>query len=181
MLTLQEVISERPVSIRVEEYVPLRVTFQPRVISIDEAFYWRSTSSKYLLEVEIHASDGALADVGVVLVPDDRVLRVASLQELSATGAVKRGLPRFDTSLWKGKSVSKEIGIEPKSRRNDEKYPFKFFIADDGVAVLLDGASPAYAVQNGSVEFTFNSGDEFCGLSVRDPKVGRDANRLVRV
>src|SRR5262249_54746752 len=155
-----------------EDYVPLRVTFQPQVVSIDEAFYWRSTNSKYLLEVEVHASDGALADVGVVLVPQERILRAVSLQKLSATGTVKRGLPRFDTSLWKSKVVSKEIGIEPRARRNDEECPFKFFIADDGVAVLLDGATPAYAVQNGPVEFAFNSGDELCGFSVRDPKVG---------
>ena len=180
MLRLREVISERPVSIKVEDYVPLRATFQPRVTSIDEAFYWRSTNSNYLLEIEVHASDGALADVGVVLVPQERFIRVPSLQKAYATGVVKKGLPSFDITLWTDKLVSKDIGIDSRSRRNDENYPFKFFVANDGVAVLLDAVIPAYAVQNGSIEFAFNSDDELCGFSVRDSKAGRDANRLLR-
>src|SRR5678816_3400161 len=135
MLKLREVIAERPVSIKVEEYVPLRIKFQPSVISVDEAYYWRSTDSNYLLEIEVHASDGALADVGVVLVPDERIVRIDSLQKLYAASGVRKGLPRFDTALWTDKIVSREIGIEPRSRRSDEKYPFKFFIAKDGVAI----------------------------------------------
>jgi hypothetical protein len=180
MLKLREIISERPVSIQVDEYVPLRIKFEPSVISIDEAFYWRSTNSNYLLELEVHASDGALADVGVVLVPDERVIRAGPLQKLYGTRGVKKGLPRIDTAPWKDKIGPKEIGIEPRLRRKDEAFPFKYFIAVDGVAVLLDGGSPAYTVQNGPVDFVFDANDELCGLGVRDSKVGRDANRLVR-
>src|SRR5215510_4720438 len=129
MLRLRGTIAERAASVRVGDHEPLRIKFQPSVISIDEAFSWRGTDSNYLFEIQVHAKDGALAEVGLVLVPDERVLRTGSLNDVSATKLVKKGLPCFDTALWTGKIGSREIGIEPSLRRKDEQSPFKLFVA----------------------------------------------------
>jgi hypothetical protein len=175
MLKVDSIADERPVSVKVDEYVPLHIEVQPPVVSIDEAFLWRSTNGNYLLEIELRAATGAVADVGLRLVPKERVARVRSIRDLLHLETGKRGLPLFQTAIWTAKIGKKEIGIDPAQRRYDESVPFKFFVAADGLAILFDSFSAHYKVSNGEVDFIFSSNDELCGVSVNDEKLGTAA------
>src|SRR5258706_7736057 len=109
MLKMDSIADERPVSVEVDESVPLHIEVQPPVVSIDEAFLWRSTNGNYLLEIEIRAATGAAADVGLRLVPKERVARVRSIRDLLRLETGKRGLPLFQTATWTAKIEKKRL------------------------------------------------------------------------
>lgn len=164
MLQLNAVAVEHHFVRYVEEYVPLRIEFQPTITLIDEVYYWRSTNSKYLLELKINATTGAVAELGLILVPNNWVLLEKSIKNLCSVSIKDQGLPVFNLTPWKNKLTSKEIGIEIKQRYIDESYEFKFIIADDGVAIIFDKFTPQYRLVNDGLSFCFTSKNEFCGI-----------------
>ena len=177
MLRLDTIAEQRPFSIEVGDYSPLQIEIEPRVLSIDESYYWRSTNGNYLFEIKVHASNGAVAEAAVVLVPKDRIVRTVSIQELCDVGVENKGVPLFQTAPWRDRLGHKETGIDPALRRYDERLPFQLLVADDGVAVLFDGCSPHSAVRNGDISFLFNSSNQLCGVKIEDRKIGQAAVR----
>lgn len=179
MLRRAGTVKVRQVSTFVDEYVPLQVEFEPRVVSVEESYYWRSTNSNYLLEFKVHASDGAVAEIRVVLVPKGRVREARSVRDLCGTAGTTFGLPLIDTALWKKRIGPKEIGIDPALRRYDEKLGFSYSVADDGVAILFDGVACHSSIQCGPVRFVFSDQDELGGVLVQDAKIAERARSVL--
>jgi hypothetical protein len=164
MLKLAGIAEPRSYLCEANEYVPLRIEFEPRVVSLDETYYWRSTDRNYLLEVKVHAADGALAEIGLILVPEERTIQLESISELDGISERKNGLPCFEITPWTDRIGHKEIGIDPALRRYDEECPFRYFHANHGVAILFDGCTPDRVVANKKVLFLFNATKELCGI-----------------
>lgn len=179
MLKLDSVSEPSFYSLDVDEYSPLRVEFEPRVLSLDEIYYWRSTNKTNLLEVKLHALNGAVAEINLVLIAKERIVqRKSVLEEIYGEVPEKKGLPHFQLLPWIERIGQKEIGIDPELRFYDEDCQFKFFISDNGVAILFDGFVPNHAVADRDVRFLFDSEMQLCGIAVEDEKAVRLAHRF---
>jgi len=168
MLKLNTVVTEQDFIRHIEEYVPLRIEFQPAISSIEEIYYWRNTNNKYLVEIKIDARNGGMAEFSLILVPSNWVLLEPSIKNVCSVPVKNKGLPTFDLSPWTEKLNSKEIGIDPGQRYIDENSKFRFIVADDGVAIMFENQIPHYKIINKKISFCFNKSDELCGVILED-------------
>jgi hypothetical protein len=176
MLILEKTENQRLFSVKLDPYYPLRIEFDPPAISIEEVYYWRSTNCNYLLETKLHANNGSLAEICLVLMPDEKISLLRSISNIINVEVIKIGFPRFQLDQWLERIGGKEIGIDPALRRYDENRPFQLFIANDGIALVFDGFVPSYTIENNQrMYFLFNTLDELCGLAVKDEELGRAA------
>ncbi len=178
MLQLASVMARRRFDRTVGEYAPLRIEFLPRVPSIDEALYWRATGPNQLLEVKLEARTGALAEINVVLVAEGAVRAIPSVLNVHPVQDRTEGHPAFRIEPWKRKMGGREL-VDPSLRRIDEETKFELAIADDGVAVMIDGRPPTRVVVDDRAWFYFDSGDALsavvCELTAPDIRLLRDA------
>lgn len=148
---------------RTDPYVPFEIDCASAPISADELFYWRTTNTKYLLEIWILASTGLLGGVSLVLVPREWI-RVVESVDAYCIGLREDGLPIVDLTPWKSRIGNREFGVEPGLRRVDEEIPFVFAIGHDGVAVLFEPSEAVSTVNNGDLKFLFAQDRELCGV-----------------
>jgi hypothetical protein len=179
MLTLAQIGEKQRFSIRVGEYLPLTLESESRVLSLDEIYYWRSTNSDYLLEIKIIACTGALSEIELVLLPQQRFVNLHSLDQLFAVNEEKVGLPHFQLFPWNHGLEGKEV-IDPLRRRYDEQRPFNYFIANDGVVLLFDGYRPEYSITSYQIQFLFTHAHELCGVAVKDKQIAEEANKVFK-
>jgi hypothetical protein len=166
MLTLHAIAEELPFTLQADEYLPLKVDFPPPLTSVDDIYYWRSRSSRHLLEVGLAAATGAINTITLVLVPPAWKLHAPSIQGLCEAASRKQGLPVFHLDPWKEKGGLKKTGGDQAIRIHEENVSFKLHIAADGVALLFDNCSPSCLVINNGLRFCFNAANEWCGLIV---------------
>jgi hypothetical protein len=149
----------------VDAYAPFEVELAPDTKSSDELFYWRSTGSKYLLEIKIIARTGMLGAISLVLVPREWTRVVDSVHARQLVTSTK-GLPIVDLSPWKEKIGNRKIGIDPALRRVDEKDPFVFEIGRDGLAVFFESGTATSTVSNQGLTFLFTDDETLCNITL---------------